>query len=94
MSDTYWLVCHTKPRCEKKIRALMAAEKFEHYLALVVSVRRYAQQTKKFTKPLFPGYVFAQVPTERKARIYQAGFARAPRSSSRTRPSFSGSSRT
>ncbi len=49
----------------------MAAEKFEHYLALVASVRRYAQQTKRFTKPLFPGYVFARVPVENKARIYQ-----------------------
>ena len=66
-----WLVCHTKPRCEKKFAALMAAEKFEHYLPLVQSVRRYAQQTKKFTKPLFPGYVFACVPAEKKARIYQ-----------------------
>lgn len=71
MSEHYWLVCHTKPRCEKKFAALMAAEKFEHYLALVESVRRYAQQTKRFTKPLFPGYVFAKVPTEKKARIYQ-----------------------
>ena len=71
MSDHFWLVCHTKPRCEKKFAALMAAEKFEHYLALVVSVRHYAQQTKKFTKPLFPGYVFAQVPVEEKSRIYQ-----------------------
>lgn len=71
MSEDYWLVCHTKPRCEKKFAALMQAEKFEHYLPLVESVRRYAQQTKKFTKPLFPGYVFAHVPAEKKARIYQ-----------------------
>lgn len=71
MSDHYWLVCHTKPRCEKKFAALMAAEKFEHYLALVQSVRHYAQQTKRFTKPLFPGYVFAKVPIEKKARVYQ-----------------------
>ena len=71
MSDHYWLVCHTKPRCEKKFAALMAAEKFEHYLALIESVRRYAQQTKRFMKPLFPGYVFAKVPIELKARIYQ-----------------------
>ncbi len=70
-SEPSWLVCHTKPRCEKKFAALMAAEKFEHYLALVQSVRRYRQQTKRFTKPLFPGYVFAQVPAELRARIYQ-----------------------
>lgn len=71
MGETYWLVCHTKPRCEKKFAALLKAEKFEHYLAVVQSVRKYAQQTKRFTKPLFPGYVFAQVPAEKKARIYQ-----------------------
>ena len=71
MDESYWLVCHTKPRCEKKFAALMKAEKFEHYLPLVDSVRKYAQQTKKFTKPLFPGYVFAEVPAEKKARIYQ-----------------------
>jgi transcriptional antiterminator RfaH len=71
MEESYWLVCHTKPRCEKKFAALLSAEKFEHYLPLITSVRRYAQQTKRFTKPLFPGYVFAQVPAEKKARIYQ-----------------------
>jgi transcriptional antiterminator RfaH len=70
-SETAWLVCHTRPRCEKKFAALLKAERFEHYLPLIQSVRRYAQQTKRFTKPLFPGYVFAQVPLERKARIYQ-----------------------
>ena len=69
--DHFWLVCHTKPRCEKKFAALLKAEKFEHYLPLVESVRRYAQQTKRFTKPLFPGYVFTKVPREKKARIYQ-----------------------
>src|SRR6185436_10520358 len=71
MRETYWLVCHTRPRCEKKFAALLAAEKFEHYLPLLPSVRRYAQQTKRFTKPLFPGYVFAQVPAEKKPRIFQ-----------------------
>lgn len=66
-----WFVCHTRPRCEKKFDALMAAERFEHYLPLVTSVRRYGQQIKRFTKPLFPGYVFARIVLERKARIYQ-----------------------
>jgi len=49
----------------------MAAERFEHYLPLIVSIRHYAKETKKFTKPLFPGYVFACVPLELKSRIYQ-----------------------
>lgn len=49
----------------------MAAEKFEHYLPLIESMRRYAKETKRFTKPLFPGYVFAAVPPTLKPRIYQ-----------------------
>ena len=71
MNDLAWFVCHTRPRCEKKFAALMKAEGFEHYLALVLSVRKYRLQTKRFSKPLFPGYVFACIPLEKKARIYQ-----------------------
>ena len=66
-----WFACHTKPRCEKKFAALLEAERFSRYLPLVLSVRRYRDQTKKFTKPLFPGYVFAEIPPDKKERVYQ-----------------------
>lgn len=69
--EAHWMVCHTKPRCEKKFSALLTAEKVEHYLPLIESVKRYGTQTKRFTKPLFAGYVFAKVVLENKARIYQ-----------------------
>ncbi|MBL9187335.1 MAG: UpxY family transcription antiterminator [Opitutaceae bacterium] len=71
MAGATWLVCHTRPRCEKKFAALLVAEGLEHYLPLVESVRRYGARTKKFTKPLFPGYVFACVPAEKKSRLHQ-----------------------
>src|SRR4051794_8213759 len=71
MNDDFWLVCHTQPRCEKKFAAQMVSANYEHYLPLVESVRRYAQQTKRFTKPLFPGYVFAKVPQEKKASVFR-----------------------
>jgi transcriptional antiterminator RfaH len=66
-----WFVCHTKPRCEKKFAALLTREDFAHYLALIESVRRYGSQKKVFTKPLFPGYVFARIVPARKNRVYQ-----------------------
>jgi transcriptional antiterminator RfaH len=69
--DGRWHVCHTRPRCEKKFAALLAAEHFEHYLPLIASVRRYGAQTKRFSKPLFPGYVFARIDRDRKSRVYQ-----------------------
>ena len=70
-AEPRWFACHTKPRCEKKFAALLAVEKFNHYLPLVPSVRRYREQTKRFTKPLFPGYVFTEIPPETKSRVYQ-----------------------
>jgi transcriptional antiterminator RfaH len=69
--EARWFVCHTKPRCEKKFDDLMQREVFAHYLPLIRSVRRYGTQKKIFTKPLFPGYVFARIEPERKARVYQ-----------------------
>jgi transcriptional antiterminator RfaH len=71
IADVAWYVCHTRPRREKKFAALMAAGGFEHYLPLVTSVRRYPRETKRFTKPLFPSYVFARVPNASKKRIYE-----------------------
>jgi len=70
-AEPRWFVCHTKPRCEKKFSALLAVEKFPHYLPLIQSVRRYGTRKKTFTKPLFPGYVFARLEPARKDRIYQ-----------------------
>jgi len=66
-----WWVCHCKPRCEKKFAGLMQMHGFEHYLPLVTSERRYGTRIKVFTKPLFPGYVFAEVPPGKKPLIYQ-----------------------
>ena len=70
-AEPRWFVCHTKPRCEKKFAALLTREAFAHYLALFRSVRHYGTQKKAFTKPLFPGYVFARLEPGRKVRIYQ-----------------------
>ena len=70
-AEPRWFVCHAKPRCEKKLADLLAREKFDHYLPLIQSVRHYGTQKKTFTKPLFPGYVFARIEPARKTRIYQ-----------------------
>lgn len=91
MAEFPWVVCHTRPRCEKKFAALLVAEKLAHYLPVVASVRRYAKQTKRFTKPLFPGYVFAQVPVGN-GRGSTSRTCSPASSPLRTRPDFSTSS--
>jgi transcription antitermination factor NusG len=66
-----WFVCHTKPRCEKKFSHLLKIERITHYLPLVSTLRRYATRERRIEKPLFPGYVFAELEPERKNRVYQ-----------------------
>jgi transcription antitermination factor NusG len=66
-----WYVGHTRPRCEKKFAALMKAERFEHELPLIESVRRYGRKKKKYLKPVFPGYVFIRIMPEQKPRCFQ-----------------------
>jgi transcriptional antiterminator RfaH len=70
-AEPQWFACHTRPRCEKKFAELAARERFDHYLALVESVRRYGTQKKVFTKPVFPGYVFVRLEPAKKDRVYQ-----------------------
>ena len=66
-----WFVCHTRPRCEKKFADLLVREFAPHSLPLVASERRYGNRIRRFTKPLFPGYVFAEVEPARRNRLYQ-----------------------
>jgi transcription antitermination factor NusG len=70
-AEPRWFVCHTKPRCEKKFAELVARERFAHYLPLIQSVRSYGGRKKRFTKPLFPGYVFTRIEPAKKTRVYQ-----------------------
>ncbi|HEX2100063.1 MAG TPA: transcription termination/antitermination NusG family protein [Candidatus Synoicihabitans sp.] len=70
-SGEAWCVAHTKARREKKFADLLCAERLVHYLPLLPQVHRYGGRTRTFQKPLFPGYVFVRVPTERRARLFQ-----------------------
>lgn len=66
-----WYVAHTRPRCEKKFAGLLVAAAVPHELPLVRSQRRYGARVRVHSKPLFPGYVFAQVPDERVRICYE-----------------------
>ncbi len=78
--DVHWFVCHTKPKCEKRFARLMESSEMQYYLPLHTSVRRYYNrrgkrtETKFFTKPLFPSYVFCRLPLERKMEAYQRDY--------------------
>jgi transcription antitermination factor NusG len=66
-----WFVCHTKPRCEKKLAEQLVRESCRYSLPLISTQRRYGNRIRTFTKPLFPGYVFAKVAVGKRSRIFK-----------------------
>jgi transcriptional antiterminator RfaH len=70
VSQMLWYVAHTRPRCEKKLLQYCEREGVTGCLPTYRSARKYRGKTVVFQKPLFPGYVFFQIP-EGKRRVVQ-----------------------
>ncbi len=67
-----WFVAHTRPRCEKKLLQFCQREAIEARLPCYRSAHRYRGKVAVFNKPLFPGYVFIQMPKERRNTLLQS----------------------
>ena len=72
--DLKWFVVHSKPRCEKKLAIYSLQYEINYYLPLIDSVRVYKNRKVKFTKPMFPGYVFVKCDQEGKRQITITGY--------------------
>lgn len=66
-----WVVAHTRPRCEKKLKQYCDREGVEATLPLLPSAHRYRGKVVVFHKPLFPGYVFLR-PTPDQHRLLRS----------------------
>lgn len=53
-----WVILHTRPRCEKKLRIQLEREGVSVYLPLKKKTHRYGARQREFLSPLFPGYIF------------------------------------
>ena len=62
----HWYVLHVKPRTEKKAAAYLRIMKCVHHLSLYVKVTRVQRRKVRRELPVFPGYVFARLPPEKR----------------------------
>jgi len=70
-SGVEWRVAHTLARCEKKVWDWLRQQGWRAELPLYRSVKRYRGKKVEFHKPLFPGYVFVQVPVNEGRKVEQ-----------------------
>ncbi|OGV82145.1 MAG: hypothetical protein A3K18_08415 [Lentisphaerae bacterium RIFOXYA12_64_32] len=67
-----WTAAYTKPRCEKVVSEYCVRHDMLCYLPLRRRAQRYQRRTVETFLPLFPGYVFVQVPDTSKAVLLQS----------------------
>jgi transcription antitermination factor NusG len=67
----FWVVLHSRPRCEKKAVDFCERNGIESYLPLQRKAHRYGGRVRTFSSPLFPGYVFCVTDMEQKRLLRQ-----------------------
>jgi transcription antitermination factor NusG len=74
VSELFWSVAHTRPRCEKKLVQLCRREGVSATLPCYRAAHKYRGKTVVFQKPLFPGYVFLRILGAHRGTIQQSDF--------------------
>lgn len=59
-----WVVVHSRPRCEKKVKESAEHQNILVYLPLHRRTHHYGARERTFESPMFPGYVFCWTDTE------------------------------
>ena len=67
-----WTVLHVRPRCEKKMAEYCEFYGVTHYLPLRSKTKVYQRRKVTFDLPVFPSYVFAEVPGEKRDLILRS----------------------
>lgn len=68
-----WKVLYTKPRAEKQVAIDCQGMGLECYLPLRSAVRVYQRRKVTFLTPLFPGYIFVNLPYESRNALLARG---------------------
>ncbi len=74
VNSLLWYVAHTLPRCEKKLLQYCERKSLAATLPCYRSAHKYRGKTVVFQKPLFTGYVFIQMPSEKRNLILQSDY--------------------
>lgn len=62
MRDNAWYAIVSRARHEKAVAQMLTATGVDNFLPTMISLRRWSDRLKKVEMPLFPGYVFVNLP--------------------------------
>lgn len=64
-----WFAVHTRSKCERKVATQLGERQINCFLPTVKEVRLWSDRRKVVDQPLFPGYVFVQIPADDRTRV-------------------------
>ncbi len=64
-----WYIIYTKPKCEKKIVAILSKKKIENFFPVNCKRVNYLRKSKLLYEPLFNSYVFANISESEMAKL-------------------------
>ena len=74
LATAEWFAIRTRPRHEKAVLRQLESSRVDVFLPMCTEVRNWSDRRKEVDFPLFPGYVFVQIPNSSYMRlqIFQA----------------------
>jgi transcription antitermination factor NusG len=66
-----WYAAYTLPRHEKLVTHQLEQKAVEAYLPLYEAVHRWKDRKARIQMPLFPGYVFVQIPISERLKVLE-----------------------
>jgi transcription antitermination factor NusG len=69
--EPHWYAVHTRSRHEKRVAEQLLSKNLEFFLPLYESVRRWKDRKTRIELPLFPGYMFVQIPLRERLRVLE-----------------------
>jgi transcription antitermination factor NusG len=70
-TNVHWYAAYTFPRHEKLVAEQLAQKEVNTYLPLYQAIHRWKDRRARIDLPLFPGYVFVQIPLCDRLKVLQ-----------------------
>ena len=67
----HWYAVHIRSRHEKKVADQLAGKNVKFFLPLYTAQHRWKDRLAKVELPLFPGYMFVQIPLVERLRVLE-----------------------
>jgi len=71
LTHVRWYAAYTVPRHEKLVAQQLGQKSVESYLPLYQAIHRWKDRRARIDVPLFPGYVFVQIPLCDRLKVLQ-----------------------